>query len=167
MGDLKSFKLLTLGTQALIVARSIYFLDNGFHPLATSQEVCGAWQKQSEVRDRSHCVRLWSTLASRQGLARLHWRRSSDVISLLSRVSRAANAGLMSLSWSYWLASLALIHLGYLQSLNLQHSLTIEFEKDCFENTGGVSAGLPISPFPQEQLAKTNEVWCVASVNVV
>ena len=38
-------RLAPLGNQTPITPSYIYFLDNRFHPLATSQKVCDAWRK--------------------------------------------------------------------------------------------------------------------------
>jgi len=74
MGDLGSIRLAAHGNQTPITPSYIYFLDNRFHPLATLQKVCDAWQRQSEARDRWHSAKRWSTPESRQALDRLNWR---------------------------------------------------------------------------------------------
>ena len=47
MGSLGSIRLAARENQTPITPSNIYFLDNRFHPLATSQKVCDAWQRQS------------------------------------------------------------------------------------------------------------------------
>src|SRR6056297_403267 len=79
----------------------IYFLDNRFHPLATSQKVCDAWQKQSEAQDRWHFARRWSTPGSSLASARRNWQSDSDITSHSWPVSKVESAGLTSLSSSH------------------------------------------------------------------
>jgi len=100
MGNLGSIRLAAHGNQTPITPSYIYFLDNRFHPLATSQKVCDAWQKQSEARDRWHSAKHWSTPASRRASVRRTWRSSSSAINPSWRALKAASAGSTSSSWS-------------------------------------------------------------------
>lgn len=108
MGSLGSIRLAARENQTPITPSNIYFLDNKFHPLATSQKVCDAWQKQSEAKGRWHSARRWSTRAKEQAWARTTWRTGSSAINLSWRALRAANAGSTSSNWSFWRAPSAL-----------------------------------------------------------
>lgn len=100
MGNLGSIRLAAHGNQTPITSSYIYFLDNRFHPLATSQKVCDAWQRQSEAQDRWHSAKHWSTPASRRDSVRRTWRSSSSAINPSWRALKAASAGSTSSNWS-------------------------------------------------------------------
>ncbi len=89
-----------LGNQTPITPSNIYFLDNRFHPLATSQKVCDAWRKQSEAKVRRLCARRWSTPGKRQDSARKIWQSNSGITNRLWPVLKAESAELTSLSSS-------------------------------------------------------------------
>src|SRR6056297_542492 len=93
MGNLGSIRLATHGNQTPITPSYIYFLDNRFHPLATSQKVCDAWRKQSEAKDGRLCAKGWSTPGIKQDSARKNWRLNSGITSHSWPVSKVASDG--------------------------------------------------------------------------
>ena len=90
MGNLRSIRLAAHGNQTPITPSYIYFLDNRFHPLATSQKVCDAWQRQSEAMARWRSSERWLKHVSKRVLVSRSWRRGSDATSHLSPVLKAA-----------------------------------------------------------------------------
>jgi len=106
----------------------IYFLDNRFHPLATSQKVCDAWQIQSEAMGRWHSARRWSTRVKAQAWARTIWRTGSDATNPLLPVLKAVSAGSTLSSWSFWRAPSALTRSKFWRSLKPPRSPTTGFE---------------------------------------
>ena len=129
MGSLGSIRLAARGNQTPITPSNIYFLDNRFHPLATSQKVCDAWQKQSEAKGRWHSARRWSTRAKAQAWARTTWRTGSSAINLSWRALRAANAGSTSSNWSFWRAPSALTPSRFWRSSKPPRSPTTGFKQ--------------------------------------
>src|SRR6056297_2972806 len=129
MGSLGSIRLAARGNQTPITPSNIYFLDNRFHPLATSQKVCDAWQRQSEARDRWHFARHWSTPASRRASVRRTWRSSSSAINPSWRALKAASAGSTSSSWSSLRAPSALTPSRFWRSSKPPRSPTTGFEQ--------------------------------------
>jgi len=130
MGNLGSIRLAAHGNQTPITPSYIYFLDNRFHPLATSRKVCDAWREQLEAKGRWHSVGRWLMLGSRQVLARPNWRPSSDVTNPSLPALKAVSAGSTSSSWSSWLAPLALTRSSYWRSLKPPRSPTTGFESN-------------------------------------
>src|SRR6056297_4074000 len=98
MGNLGTIRLAAHGNQTPITPSNIYFLDNGFHPLATSQKVCDAWQRQSEQMASWRSSVRWLMHVRMRVSASNNWRRSSNATSHLWRVSKAASV--VSTSWS-------------------------------------------------------------------
>ena len=88
----------------LRLRNNIHFLDNRFDRVATSREVCDAWQKRSEARVMWLCARRWWTLDETPALGRPSWQTGWDVISHLWRVWKVASVGSMSLNLSFSLA---------------------------------------------------------------
>jgi len=128
MGNLGSIRLAAHGNQTPITPLYIYFLDNRFLPLATSQKVCDAWQIQSEAKDRWHSARRWSTRVKTRASVRKTWRTGSSAINPSLRESKAANAGLTSSSLSYWRAPSALTRSRFWRSSKPPRSPTTGFE---------------------------------------
>jgi len=128
MGSLGSIRLAAHGNQTPITPSNIYFLDNRFHPLATSQKVCDAWQRQSEAQDRWHSAKHWSTPASRRASVRRTWRSSSSAINPSLPALKAVNAGSTSSNWSFWRAPLALTPSRFWRSLKPPRSPTTGFD---------------------------------------
>jgi len=129
MGNLGSIRLAAHGNQTPITPSNIYFLDNRFHRLATSQKVCDAWQRQSEARDRWHSAKRWSTRGSKRDSARKNWRSNSDITSRSWLESKAANAGLTSLSSSLCPVPLDLTRSRFWRSSKPPRSPTTKFER--------------------------------------
>ena len=128
MGNLGSIRLAAHGNQTPITLSIIHFLDNRFHPLATSQKVCDAWQRQSEAQDRWHSAKHWSTPASRRDSVRKTWRSSSSAINPSWRALKAASAGSTSSNWSSSPAPSALTPPRFWRSLKPPRSPTTGFE---------------------------------------
>lgn len=128
MGNLGSIRLAAHGNQTPITPSYIYFLDNRFHPLATSQKVCDAWQRQSEAKGKWHSARRWSTRASKRASARKTWRIGSDATNPLLPVLKAVSAGSTLSNWSFWRVPSALIRSSFWRSLKPPRSLTTGFE---------------------------------------
>lgn len=128
MGGEGSIRLAPHGNPTPITPSLIYFLDNRFPPLATSQKVCGAWREQSEARDRLPSARLLSRPASRQVSVRKSWRQSSSAINPSWRALKAASAGSTSSNWSSSPALWALIPPRCWRSFKQPRSPTIGFE---------------------------------------
>ena len=78
-------------------SQGIHILDTGFHSLATSRKVCGAWRKQSGAKGRWHSSRRWPMRAIGLALPRKIWLYGSSVTNRLLHGSKAGNAGSM---WS-------------------------------------------------------------------
>jgi hypothetical protein len=163
MGCEGSIRLAPHGNPTPITPSIIYFLDNRFPPLATSQKVCGAWREQSEARDRLPSVRPSSRPASRRASDKRTWRRSSGATNPSLRGLKVASAGSTSSNWSSLPAPLALTHSRFWRSLKLPWSLTIGFEPVLASSAKhltplGVSAGAartntqPISTKPSMPL---------------
>ena len=108
MGNLGSIRLAAHGNQTPITPSNIYFLDNRFHPLATSQKVCDAWQRQSEQMASWRSSVRWLKHVKMRVSASSSWRRSSNATSHLWHVSKVASV--VSTSWSlqFWRGSLVL-----------------------------------------------------------
>ncbi|AUQ56358.1 hypothetical protein PhaeoP18_03563 (plasmid) [Phaeobacter piscinae] len=108
MGHWECTRLASRGNQTPITPSNIYFLDNGFHPLATSQKVCDAWRKQSEQMASWRSSVRWLMHVRMRVSASSSWRRSSNATSRLWHVSKAASV--VSTLWSlqFWRGSLAL-----------------------------------------------------------
>ena len=132
MGSFGSIRLAAHGNQTPITPSNIYFLDNRFHPLATSQKVCDAWRKQSEQMASWRSSVRWSTRVKAQAWARTIWRTGSSAINLSWRALRAANAGSTLSSWSFWRAPSALTRSRFWRSSKPPRSPTIEFENNAF-----------------------------------
>ncbi|QFT48873.1 hypothetical protein FIU97_19955 (plasmid) [Roseivivax sp. THAF40] len=128
MGNLGSIRLVAHGNQTPITHSDIHFLDNRFHPLATSQKVCDAWRKQSEAKGKRPCARRWSTLDPTRDWGKTNWPIGSTVISLWWPASKVASAGSMSSNWSSLPAPSALILSRFWRSLKLPRSPTTEFD---------------------------------------
>lgn len=135
MGQARCTRLAALGMTTLITLSNIHFLDNRFHPLATSRKVCDAWREQSEAKGKWHSARRWSTPGSRLGLARKTWQTGSDATSPLLPALKAVSAGSMSSSWSFWPAPLVLTRSSYWRSSKPPRSQIIEFEADDLSKT--------------------------------
>ena len=128
MGCEGSIRLATHGNPTPITPSLIYFLDNRFPPLATSQKVCGAWREQSEARDRLPSAKLWSRPGSRRASVKRTWRRNSGAINPSWRVLKVASAVSTLSNWSSSPAPLALTYSRFLQSLKPPRRPTIGFE---------------------------------------
>ena len=109
MGDWVCIRLAAHGNQTPVTPSNIYFLDNRFHPLATSQKVCDAWQRQSEQMASWRSSVRWLMHVRMRVSASSSWRRSSNATSRLWHVSKAASV--VSTSWSlqFWRGLSALI----------------------------------------------------------
>ena len=112
-----------------ITSPNIHFLDNRFHPLATSQKVCDAWQIQSEAKGRWHSARRWSTRVRTRAWARTTWRTGSSAINPSWRASKAASAGSTSSSWSSLRAPSALTRSRFWRSSKPPRSPTTGFKQ--------------------------------------
>ena len=150
MGNLGSIRLAAHGNQTPITPSNIYFLDNRFHPLATSQKVCDAWQRQSEARDRWHSAKRWSTPESRQALDRLNWRLSSDATNPSLPALKAASAESTSSNWSSSPAPSALTPTRFSRSLKPPRSPAIEFEKNANLGVPHWTSPCEVSSFKEE-----------------
>ena len=148
MGNLGSIRLAAHGNQTPITPSYIYFLDNRFHPLATSQKVCDAWQRQSEAKGKWHSVRRWSTPVSKRALVRKTWQTGSDATSPLLPALRAASAGSTLSSWSSWRAPSALTRSRFWRSLKPPRSPTTGFIHFMFEHGADFSR---CGPLPRGQ----------------
>ena len=135
MGNLGSIRLAAHGNQTPITPSYTYFLDNRFHPLATSQKVCDAWQRQSEAKGKWHSARRWSTRASKRASARKTWRIGSDATNPLLPVLKAVSAGSTLSNWSFWRVPSALIRSSFWRSLKPPRSPTTGFEPFHFSRT--------------------------------
>ena len=129
MGRVGSTRLATHENTMSTTSVSIHFLDNRFHPLATSQKVCDAWQRQSEAQDRWHSAKHWSTPASRRDSVRKTWRSSSSAINPSWRALKAASAGSTSSSWSSLRAPSALTLSRFWRPSKPRRSPTTGFEQ--------------------------------------
>ena len=153
-------RLVPHGNSTPITPSNIHFLDNRFHPLATSRKVCGAWREQSEVKGKWHSARRWSTPGSRQALARLNWRRSSDATNPLLPALKAVSAGSTLSSWSSWRAPLALTRLSYWRSLKPPRSPTTGFETGELEHRNAFPGQMYIPSSKARQSESTKPgVW--------
>src|SRR6056297_3627653 len=108
---------------------NIHILDTGFHPLATSRKVCGAWRRRSEAKGRWHSARHWPTPAIGPVLTRRTWLHGLDVINRLSPESRVVNAGSMLLNSLSWHVRSGLIRPRFWTSLKPPRSPTTRFER--------------------------------------
>ena len=140
MGQARCSRLAALGMTTAITSSNSYFLDNRFHPLATSQKVCDAWQRQSEARDRWHSARRWSTPASRRASVRRTWPSGSTAINLSWRALKVASAGSTSSNWSSSPAPWALTRSRFWRSFKPPRSPTTEFEPFHQSRTRGLTS---------------------------
>ena len=69
MGLWACIRLAPLGNQTPITLSNIYFLDNRFHPLATSQKVCDAWRKTIRTNGQLALVRALVDARQNAGLS--------------------------------------------------------------------------------------------------
>ena len=128
MGDWVCIRLARLGNQTPITPSNIYFLDNRFHPLATSQKVCDAWRKQSEQMASWRSSVRWLMHARTLVSASNSWRRSSFAPSHLWHVSKAASAESTLWNLQFWRGSLALTKMKSCRLSKPPRSPTTRFE---------------------------------------
>ena len=162
MGDWVCIRIAPDGNETPITPSNIYFLDNGFHPLATSQKVCDAWLERSEAKDRRLFARRWSTPGSSLALVRKNWPPSSNITSRSWPVSRVANVGLMSLNSLFCPEPSALTRLNYWRSSKLPRNPTTGFEhEDASGNRESNSHGVTIVPLRSSKRPKESKpsVW--------
>lgn len=108
--------------------KNIHILDTGFHPLATSRKVCGAWRRQSEAKGRWHSARHWLTPAIGPVLTRRTWLHGSSAINRLLHGSKVGNAGLMWLNSLFSHGPLGSIRQRYWQLLKPPRSSTTVYK---------------------------------------
>ena len=148
MGHWACTRLAALGNQTPITPSNIYFLDNRFHPLATSQKVCDAWRKQSEQMASWRSSVRWLKHVKMRVSASSSWRRSSNATSHLSHVSKVASV--VSTLWSlqFWRGSLALTKMKFCRLSKPPRSPTTRFENK--EILGRTALDVPMrSELPQ------------------
>ena len=117
----------------------IHILDTGFHPLATSRKVCGAWRERSEAKGRWHSAKHWSTLEIEPASARKTWLHGSSAINRLLHGSKAANAGSMWLKSLFCHGQSGSTRRRYWQLLKPPRSLTTVYNPYLFADAHTVS----------------------------
>lgn len=132
MGHRACIRLAALGNQTPITPSNIYFLDNRFHPLATSQKVCDACRKQSGVPGIWPFVGLWSRPEIERVWGRKTWRTGSNAINLSWRALKVASDGSTLSSSSYCLERLASTYPRFWRSSTPPRSPTTRFETKAF-----------------------------------
>ena len=166
MGYSESIRLAAHGNSTPITSSNIYFLDNRFHPLATSQKVCDAWQKQSEAKDKWLSAKRWSTLGSERASARKTWRPYSDITNRSWLGSKAANVGSTSSNSSLCRAPLALTRSRFWRSLKPPRNSTTGFEPKCSSEITKSHSSQSDHRFHDEaQKVRINEIRCAVVVN--
>lgn len=157
MGHWACTRRAPLGNQTPITPSNIYFLDNRFHPLATSQKVCDAWRKQSEQMASWRSSVRWLMHVRMRVSASSSWRRSSNATSHLWRVSKAASV--VSTWWNlqFWRGSLALTKMKSCRLSKPPRSPTTRFENKEFWGAPYWTFSCEVSSFKEEyQPTSTN-----------
>lgn len=153
MGHWECINLLLNGDQVRILPLLICFLDNEFHSLAMSQQVCDAWRKQPETKVRRLGARRWSRPRIERVSARQNWRSNSDITNHSSHMSKAESARSSSSS------SLSTVPLGltlsrYWRSSKPPWSPTTKSENEEWLSCP-TSAALSLGGFRKDQLVYT------------
>ena len=135
MGLWACTRLAPLGNQTPITPSNIYFLDNGFHPLATSQKVCDAWREQSGAKDKRLCAVRWLTHGSERVSASKNWPPNSNGTSRSLRVLKAASDASTSWNSRFWPGSSVSRKMKYCQLSKPRRNPTTRFENNVFFRT--------------------------------